>query len=225
MKKIMLLTALLSSSIWGMSQSERAKEIQIKWAAGIGVYGVGSELAYDDGTIRVTETDQDSAVTTYNLFQIRYELHPRISVGLELSTGSYLYDPNKDNTGFRNTLSYWGVNVEGNAVTSDRHRLYGGMTLKSTRLQTEEPYIDFPTIGTQEVNYRGPGYRLYAGYMYYIAGGPIGIHLQGGYDSQHLELRSLYRNGTVSDLRNITGFLDAKGIQVMAGLSVRIKTK
>lgn len=224
MKKIMFFSMLTLPAFWGWGQTERAKEIQIKWATGIGVYGVGSELAYDDGTIRVTEEGSDSAVTAYHLFQVRYELHPRINVGLELSTGSYLYDPNKDNSGMSNTLSYWGINLEGNAVTSDRHRLYGGMTIKSTRLRTEEPYIDFPTIGTQEVNYRGAGFRLYTGYMYYIAGGPIGIHLQAGYDSQHLELRSLYRNGTVSDLTNISGFLDAKGIQVMAGLSVRIKT-
>jgi len=224
MKKILFLSILSVATVSGFSQIERAREIQLKWAAGLGVYGVTSQLTYDDGTLRVTEDGADSAVTTYNLFQIRYQFHSRISAGLELSTGSYLYDPNQDRSGFSNTLSYWGLNLEGNAVTSDRHRLYGGMTIKSTRLKTEEPYIDFPAIGTQEVNYRGPGFRVYAGYMYYIAGGPIGIHLQGGYDSQRLDLKSLYRNGTVGDLTNIRGFLDAKGIQVMAGLSVRIKT-
>lgn len=221
MRNILIIT-LLSGALTSFSQ-DREKEFQVRIGYGITGYQTDINYTYDDGTAHIEFTDKDSAVTSQIPIELRYELHPRFNLGLDMRFGKYLYDPDDDNTDKSNRFSSFGLGFEGTIVSKPVFRWFGGLTFSGINLEIEEPVGTGNSRYIQKLSWKGNGTRLYTGISWFIADGPVGLNFVFGYDTRNMDLKEYTQDGSAQDLTNISGTLKVKGPEVMAGLVFRIK--
>lgn len=215
---------LLSFSIYSsIIAQDRPREFQIRAGWGIAGYNTESKLQYDDGTTTIVDKDTSGAVTTHFPIEIRFELTKRFNLGLDMRFGNYLYDDDQDNSGKSNSFSSFGLGLEGVIVSRPKFRFYGGATLSTTKLNINERNTSSNSDNSLETIWRGGGMRLYTGFTWFIADGPLGFNMNLGYDSRNFNLKELYINDSKEDLSNLSGDLLVRGADMHLGLVFRMR--
>ncbi len=218
-----LLTVLILTSAITAFTQDREREIQARIGYGITGYQTDINYTYDDGTTRIEFNDTDSAVTSEVPIELRFELHPRFNLGLDMRFGKYLYDQDEDNTGKSNSFSSFGLGLEGVIVSKPAFRWYGGLTLSGINLEIEDRVEAGILTYTEKFNWKGNGTRFYSGITWFIADSPIGLNFLLGYDSRSMDLKEYTRDGSSQDLTNISGKLKVNGPEVIVGIVLRLK--
>ncbi len=189
MKKF-LSVILLFTSACAIAQ-DREKEFQLRIGYGLAFYATDLEYSYNDGTFEFTLQDEDSAATSHVPIELRYELHPRFNLGIDMRFGKYLYDKNEDNTGQSNSFSSFGLGLEGVIVSRPKFRWYLGLTLSTTNLEISQ------TSGTNKETFQwgGGGTRFYTGISWFIADGPVALNFNMGRDARNFDLKDFTSDG------------------------------
>jgi hypothetical protein len=220
--RILLVILILASGLAAFSQ-DREREIQARIGYGITGYQTDINYTYDDGTTHIEFNDTDSAVTSEVPIELRFELHPRFNLGLDMRFGKYLYDQEEDNTGKSNRFSSFGLGLEGVIVSKPVFRWYGGLTISGINLEIEDRVEAGLLTYSEKFSWKGTGSRFYSGITWFIADGPIGLNFLLGYDMRTMNLKEYTRDGSSQDLTNISGKLKVNGPEVMGGIVLRLK--
>lgn len=202
--------------------AQRDKEFQIRGGFGFAVYGTTSEFTttynFFGTDVTVVEKEEDGAATVHMPLEFRYEFTRRFNAGLDIKYGSYLYDPDSAE-GKSNRFFTIGIGAEYNFISNDNFRWYGGIGINAAKLELEEEFTFIIPV-KQIATYKGPGFRINTGILWFFAG-PLGLNTNIGFDSHNFTLDRLERNGQDEDLTNTEGKLTVKGVDVTIGLVVR----
>jgi hypothetical protein len=235
---------LLSASL-SLAQSDRPKEFQIRGGMGISGYehttSISGQLSiqlipgFPAIPIPVQVNETGGAMTVHIPLGMRYEITRRFNVGLDARLGSYLYDPANGESDSNKSNQFWTVGpaVEYNIVGRDNFRWYAGFGIHAVRLQTNEVINGgtFPMVGAlvveNEMKWKGLGTSLNSGLIWFVAGGPFGLHLNLGYDGANMELESFRSTLPFLGSQDIgaSGTLGVTGLKADAGVVLRIKMK
>jgi hypothetical protein len=220
MRKLLFVLMLLSS---GVAFAQRTKEIQIRVGAGFGAYGVVGEWTEKYTGFNTTWRDTSGAVTRDLPIELRYELHPRVNVGLDMKFGSYLYDQTQDNTGKSNRLGVFGLAAEFTIVNRENFRWFTGIGFTGAKLAMYEKHTS--TSGGEEFSMKwgGGGFRWNTGIIKYFGDSPIGFFYNIGYDSHNFDLKELTSTNTLPSDFAFSGKLLVKGVDTHIGLVARLR--
>ncbi len=221
MKKITLLTLLVLFSTFVFSQRE--KEFQIRGSYGLAGYATLSELSYSVAGFEVSDSDTSGAATQHFNLDLRYDFTNRITAGIDMKFGAYIYDPEEDNAGKSNSFVVVGVSGEFNLLSREKSRLFLGLGLHRSALELREKTTSFGVVSESVATYRGGGIRLNLGYSKFFGDGPIGFNVGLGYDTHNFDLEEFTINNSVFDLTNHDGTLEARGMDFSFGLVFRIR--
>lgn len=208
------------STSWGQS---REKELQLRIGAGGGAYGTRSEFTVSSGGISLSGTDTSGAATAHLNIDLRYDFTQRFTAGLDIKSGSYLYDASEDNTGKSNVYAVVGLKGEFNIVSREKFRWYLGAGVHRSVLEIVEKETTLGVTTTEKLRYTGSGVSLNTGLIKYFGDSPFGIHFSMGYDGHRFELQEYSINDSSQNLTNVTGELWARGVDISAGILFRIR--
>lgn len=203
--------------------AQREKEFQVRAGFGGAAYAAFSELRYTAGGLSVASGDTSGAAASHFNLDLRYEVLPRLALGLDFKIGSYLYDAEEDNTGKSNGYVVTGINADLAVVNRDRFRWYLGLGFNYTTLRITEQENILGVRFTNESTYRGGGLKLNTGLIKYFGDGPLGIHFNIGSDNHLLNLDEFTQNGQNINLSGVTGELKLRGVDFSLGLILRIR--
>jgi len=222
MKKLITIVSLLIAIV---SHSQRDNEFQIRAGIGLAGYATENTMTYTWGSLSYSETTNDGAATTHFPIELRYEIIERLNVGLDMKFGSYIYDPEEDNTGKSNRFASLGIAAEFTALNRENSRIYVGLGLNSTNLTLQEIDYSGNTKITSEGKWRGPGVKLNAGFIKFFGDSPIGINLNLGFDSHNFDLKELSVSSQSSTVafNDYSGTLKVSGFDMAAGLVFRLR--
>lgn len=228
MKLLLACATLLIISTTGYTQ--RDNEFQIRLGGGIAAYATEWNTNYTlntpFGTYNFSDSGSDGAVTVHMPLEFRYEVFERLNVGLDMKFGRYIYDPEEDNTGKSNGFGSIGLAAEFTALNKSNTRLYLGLCVNTSWLTLHEKNIDDNGNSvTNEVNYRGPGVKLNAGFIQFFGNSPIGINTNIGYDTHNFEIHSVNAtsNGNTNSINGFSGKLKTSGFDIALGLIFRLR--
>jgi hypothetical protein len=217
MKTILL--SFVSLLILTTAQAQRDKEFQIRGGFGFAVYGTTSEITLTNFSPELSFTDDDGAATVHIPIELRYELTRRFNIGLDAKLGSYLYNPDSTE-GKTNHFFTIGAAAEFNIINGDNFRLYAGAGVNTGTLTLKEesqvPGVDL----SYESTYKGGGFRMNAGILWFFAGN-LGLNANLGFDSHDFELNAYRENGQEQDLSNVKATLTINGMDGTIGLVQR----
>jgi hypothetical protein len=224
MKRIFTI-CLFIAYLQAANAQDRDKEIQIRVGYGLAVYALDVDYSYKSGGFSFTQVNKDSAVTSQVPIELRYELHPRFNLGIDMRFGKYLYDPNENNTGKSNKFNSVGIGLEGVIVNKSKFRWYAGLVFSTNKLYIEESVTDSNGTYPQSTNWKGGGASIYSGVMWYVADGPLALNFNLARDGRSFDLKEVRRDGSSQDLTNITGRLNVSGLSFCIGAVLRLKQK
>lgn len=221
MKKLLLVAALAVSTL-GYSQSNSEGTIHINLLGGFAFGGNVTDKATYEGVS--TESKSKFASGTYGL-NVHYGLSEKLSVGLGLTTGSYILTPKNlttseegffDNSGFSTTMSLFNVSAQSRyyLLNEDDMNIYGGVNVGFA--SATDKFSGFDVTANEEFKASGVSYGINAGINYYIWGN-VGGNIQLGYDGAALSGDNKFSDGTSESVKRSVG-----GINVMAGLAIKI---
>jgi len=222
MKKLITIAYLFVAFV-GFGQ--RDNEFQIRAGVGLAGYATENTFTYTWGTFSYSETKNDGAATFHYPIELRYELVERLNVGLDMKFGSYIYDPEEDNTGKSNRFTTVGIAAEFTALNRQNSRIYFGLGINSTGLNLKEVIVSANDQITSEGKWRGGGIKINTGFIKYFGDSPIGINLNLGYDMHNFNLKELSvrsQNSSIS-FDNYSGTLKVSGFDMAAGLVFRLR--
>ncbi|WP_323789717.1 outer membrane beta-barrel protein [Psychroserpens sp.] len=216
MKKLLVVVALAASSL-GFAQSNNEGTIHINLLGGFTFAGSVTDKPDCEGC---EDQDYSFASGTYAL-NVHYGLNENMSVGLGLSTGSYLLTVDNLMDSFdigATTMSMTNVSAQGRYyfVNNDDLNVYGGANLGFGFANDKFGGFD---ISTDEFKASGLTYGLNVGLNYYIWGNVGGL-VQLGYDRASLSGDYTYSDGVDTETTNVKRGVG--GISFMAGLSIKI---
>lgn len=215
MKKLLLVAALAVSSL-GFSQSNQEGTIHINLLGGFAFGGNVTDKATYEGV--TAESKSKFASGTYGL-NVHYGLSEKLSVGLGLTTGSYILTPKtlteENSFGFSTTMSLLNVSAQSRyyLLNEDDMNIYGGVNVGFASATDKFGGFD---ITTDEFKASGVSYGINAGINYYIWGN-VGGNIQLGYDGAALSGDNKFSDGTSESVKRSVG-----GINVLAGLAIKI---
>jgi hypothetical protein len=221
MKKITLLILLAFLSVTASSQRE--KEFQIRGSYGLAGYSTFSELSYSVAGFEVSDSDSSGAATQHFNLDLRYDFTNRITAGIDMKFGAYIYDPEEDNTGKSNSFVVLGISGEFNLLSREKSRLFLGLGLHRSALELREKTTSFGLVSESVAIYRGGGIKLNLGYSKFFGNSPLGFNVSLGYDSHNFDLEEYTINNSVFDLTNYDGSLEVRGVDFSMGLVFRIR--
>jgi hypothetical protein len=214
------------------SQSDRAKEIQIRTGVGISGYNSTTNINYDLIGAPIVQSTTGQAGTVHFPVEMRFEITRRINVGLNARFGSYLYDPEvTESSEKRNNFWALGPAAEFNIANRDHFRWYAGLGIHAVKLNTYETFntdpIPFFGVLTAEnsMKWAGLGSSLHTGILWFIAKSPVGLNFNIGYDGVNLDLKEFKTVLPIVGPQTVisTGTLAATGTKIDLGLVFRIK--
>lgn len=216
----MLLAMIACSSL--NAQNDRDKEFQIRGGFGFAVYGTATEIKYDLGGAEVSWKDTSGAVTRFIPLELRYEFHPRFNAGLDMKFGSYLYDPEEDNTGKSNRFATIGIALEANLVNKPNFRWYAGIGFNTTGLEISERRGTGSLSYTETSTWRGGGFKMNSGVLIFFGDSRFGLNTNLGYDGHNLKLQEIKRDDSNLNIDGLSGNLRLAGVDWSLGLVVRL---
>jgi len=202
--------------------SQRSNEIQIRAGGGIGIYKTESKLSYSFGGVSVSADTTDGAATAHVPIELRYEVSSRFNLGIDMKFGKYLQDEADKNAGNSNKFTIIGLGFEGTLLSNEDSRVFIGAGFNSGSLEMRDESTSGTTTYTEVAKWKGGGFRVNVGTLFFIANGPIGFNLNLGYDQHTFKLDSFTRDGDTQDISNIEGTLKVGGVELNAGLVFRI---
>lgn len=225
--KILLFLLFVSTT----AVAQRDNEFQIRLGLGGAAYATQTNLNYDVntfiGTFHLNHSEKDNAATTHIPIELRYEINPRLNVGLDMKFGSYLYSDSTDHVNKSNSFGSFGIAGEFSALNKENTRVYIGLCLNSTSLVMEEKMTVNNVHTNTTATWKGGGIKVNVGVIQYFGSSPIGVNFNLGYDSHNFDLKKWdYPTGTsLVTLGSYKGTLETKGVDIALGLVFRIKKK
>jgi hypothetical protein len=221
MKRITLLTLLVLISTVAFSQRE--KEFQIRASYGLAGYATLSETKFTAFGFEVTDSDTSGAATQHFNLDLRYDFTNRVTAGIDMKWGSYIYDPEEDNRGKSNEFIVLGISGEFNLLSREKSRLFFGLGLHRSALELREQDVNAGIVTEAVATYRGTGIKLNLGYSKFFGDSPLGFNVSLGYDSHNFELEDYTIDNSVVSLANYEGTLQVRGLDFSLGLVFRIR--
>lgn len=222
MKKLVLIASLTLLTLTYFSQSNDLGVLNLSGGVGAGVYATNSEInaTYFGGSLVITDRDTSAGVTTYGYLSGDFGIIKLLSAGFYLQSGQYLQE---DTAGITkdNSLFKIGIMPKLYLVNKDKFNLYTGLGLGYEKLRTSEEDNNSKT----EAKYSGTNFHLRLGMNAYFTNS-IGMFFHLGYDANNLTLNELsFTSGSNTNTpSNLTGYLDAKGMEVAIGLNFKFVT-
>ncbi|MBP6756728.1 MAG: outer membrane beta-barrel protein [Bacteroidia bacterium] len=214
MKKVLLVAA-FAVSVLGYSQSNDEGTIHINLLGGFAFGGNVTDKATFDGVSE--EQKFKFASGTYGL-NVHYGLSEKLSVGLGLTTGSYILTPktltNIDDIAATTTMSLFNIGAQSRyyLYNEDDMNIYGGVNVGFASATDKFAGFD---VTTDSFKASGLSYGINAGINYYIWGN-VGGNVQLGYEGAALSGDYKYDGGSTAVKRSVGG------INFMAGLAIKI---
>jgi len=203
--------------------AQRSKEIQLRFNGGIGGYAAFADYRVQFGNDTYLFTDTSGAATRQVELGARYELTHRFNVGLDLRLGSYIYDPEENNTNKSNTFRMLGIAAEFNAVSKPNFRWFFGGGLRVARLTITEPLFQGIEEQRGTTRWGGSGLLLQTGILAFFGEGPVGASFNFGFDSNAFKLNEYSIDGDKQDLTGWKANLNTAGVLINAGLLWRFQ--
>ncbi len=221
MKKILLLiiTAFLCSVVY----SQREKEIQVRASYGLAGYATLSESTLTFGGLELNDRDTSGAATQHLNLDLRYDFTNRITAGIDMKFGSYIYDPEEDNTGKSNSFVVIGLSGEFNLLSREKSRLFLGLGFHRSALEIRERETNLGVVSEAIATYRGRGIKLNLGYSKFFGNSPLGFNVSLGYDTHIFDLEEYSLQNSSVNLSNYEATLEARGVDFSLGLVFRIR--
>ncbi|MFY7706902.1 MAG: hypothetical protein ACOVQ5_02405 [Flavobacteriales bacterium] len=220
MKNIALLVITLFISTCAFSQRE--KEFQVRASYGLAGYATLSETKFTAFGFEVSDSDTSGAATQHFNLDLRYDFTNRITAGIDLKLGSYIYDPEEDNRGKSNSFVVVGISGEFNLMSREKSRLFLGLGLHRSDLELRERDTNAGIVSEAVATYRGRGIKLNLGYSKFFGNSPIGFNVSLGYDSHNFDLED-YIIDNNPFFANYEGTLQVRGLDFSMGLVFRIR--
>jgi hypothetical protein len=214
MKKVLLVAA-FAVSLLGYSQSNSEGTIHINLLGGFAFGGNVTDKATFEG--ETLEAKNKFASGTYGL-NVHYGLNDKLSVGLGLTTGSYILTPKEltdiEDIAATTTMSLFNIGAQSRyyILNNDDLNIYGGVNLGFASATDKFAGFD---VTTDSFKASGLSYGINAGLNYYIWGN-VGGNVQLGYEGAALSGDYKYDGGSAKVKRSIGG------INFMAGLAIKI---
>ncbi len=221
MKKILLF--IITAFFCSVAYSQREKEIQVRASYGLAGYATLSESRFTVAGFETSDSDSSGAATQHLNLDLRYDFTNRITAGIDMKFGSYIYDPEEDNTGKSNSLVVVGLSGEFNLVSRERSRLFLGFGFHRSALELRDRETNFGIVSEAVATYRGRGIKLNLGYSKFFGNSPLGFNVSLGYDTHNFDLEEYTLNNSAIDLSNYEGTLEARGVDFSLGLVFRIR--
>jgi len=232
MKNLCIALAACISSQFIFGQSDRPKEIQLRGGVGISAYNTSTNLSYDVAGFPISNNNTGEAGTVHFPVELRYELTRRVNLGFNSRFGSYLYEPVNAESGEKSN-NFWALGGIGefNIVGRDNFRWYLGLGVHYVRLNQYET-VDFGTVPIlgeikleNSTSWAGIGSTVHTGFLWFIAGSPIGINFNAGFDGVNLDLKEFTSVVPVLGPQKVVGqgSLSASGLKLDLGLAFRLK--
>lgn len=203
--------------------SQREKEFQVRASYGLAGYATLSETKFTALGFEVSDSDTSGAATQHLNLDLRYDFTNRITAGIDLKLGSYIYDPEEDNSGKSNSFVVVGISGEFNLLSREKSRLFLGFGLHRSDLELRERDTNAGIVSEAVATYRGRGIKLNLGYSKFFGNSPIGFNVSLGYDSHNFDLENYTIDNSVINLSNYEGTLQARGLDFSLGLVFRIR--
>lgn len=210
MKKVLLVAA-FAVSVLGYSQSNSEGTIHINLLGGFAFGGNVTDK------VENLETKSKFASGTYGL-NVHYGLNDKLSVGLGLTTGSYILTPKNlttiDDIASTTTMSLFNIGAQSRyyILNDDDLNIYGGVNLGFASATDKFAGFD---VTTDSFKASGLSYGLNAGLNYYIWGN-VGGNVQLGYEGASLSGDEKIDDTSYKVKRSVGG------INFMAGLAIKI---
>jgi len=214
MKKVLLVAA-FAVSLLGYSQSNSEGTIHINLLGGFAFGGNATDKYTEDN--KSYEDKYDFASGTYGL-NVHYGLNDKISVGLGLTTGSYVLTPQSllttENIFNTTTMSLFNVSAQSRyyILNDDDLNIYGGVNVGFASATDKFAGFD---LSTDSYKASGLSYGINFGLNYYYWE-KVGGNIQLGYDGASLSGDYKYDGGSYTQKRSVGG------INFMAGLAIKI---
>ena len=224
MKTILSSIALLLLVFSSNAQSNSFGTINISGGVGAGLYATNSEInaTYNvgGGSFVVSDQDTGAAATTFVYFSGDYGVSKLFSAGLYLQSGSYL-ESDTNTRDRENRFFKLGIMPKFYIINKDKFNLYTGLGLGFVRLRTSEE--DGNTRA--EAKYAGSNLQVRLGLNAYFTES-IGIFFHLGYDGNYFDLKdyTFTSGNTTNSFENLSGDLNAKGLEVAIGLNFKLAT-
>lgn len=214
MKKVLLVAA-FAVSVLGYSQSNDQGTIQINLLGGFSFGGKVTDKA-TEGNVSVEEKFK-FASGNYGL-NVHYGLNKKISLGLGLSSGSYILTPKNlsilENISKTTTMSLFNIGAQSRyyLLNEEYMNVYGGVNIGYASATDEFEGYDL-TIDSFKAS--GLSYGVNFGLNYYIWGN-VGGSIQLGYEGAALSGNFNFDGGSIPVKRSIGG------INISTGLAIKI---
>mgnify|MGYP000218108852 CR=1 FL=1 len=222
MNKILSTTALLLIVLSSKAQSNSFGTLNLSGGLGAGLYATNSEVSatYLGGSLVIRDQDTSAAATTYAYLSGDYGVSKLFSAGFYLQSGSYL----ESDTNTRDRENHFfklGIMPKFYIINRDRFNLYTGLGLGFVRLRTSEQ--DGNTKA--EAKYAGSNLQVRLGLNAYFTKS-IGMFFHLGYDGNYFDLKeyTFTSGNTTNTPSNLSGDLNAKGLEVAIGLNFKLTT-
>jgi long-subunit fatty acid transport protein len=210
MKKVLLVAA-FAVSVLGYSQSNSEGTIHINLLGGFAFGGNVTDK------VENFEAKSKFASGTYGL-NVHYGLNDKLSVGLGLTTGSYLLTPKNltsiEDIAATTTMSLFNIGAQSRyyILNDDDLNIYGGVNLGFASATDKFAGFD---LTTDSFKASGLSYGLNVGLNYYYWG-KVGGNIQLGYEGASLSGNEKIDDRTFKVKRSVGG------INFMAGLAIKI---
>ena len=214
MKKVLLVAA-FAVSLLGYSQSNSEGTIHINLLGGFAFGGNVTDKATVEG--ETLEVKNKFASGTYGL-NVHYGLNDKLSVGLGLTTGSYILTPKEltdiEDIAATTTMSLFNIGAQSRyyILNDDDLNIYGGVNVGFA--SATDKFVGFD-VTTDSFKASGLSYGLNIGLNYYYWD-KVGANIQLGYDGAGLSGDYKIEGESFKVKRSVGG------INFMSGLAIKI---
>ncbi len=167
----------------------------------------------------LVDRDTRAALTSLFNFTAQYNFIKPFSAGINFSSGRYIEDP-EDAEADGNKVNTLSLDLRAYLVNKEKFNWFLSLDYGIANLEINRIYT-FITSFRYKYLFKSPHFSLYTGFNWYFAKF-IGMNFQLGYSGHNFLMNKLWINGDEQDISNLKNTLQATGVNIRLGLSIKI---
>ncbi len=218
MKNVLLGILCLSFALTSSAQVGEKGKIYVDLNGGLGIYRTLATSTITSGGSSISSEVKDTAAATYVAIGAEYGIVDWLSAGLNLRSGSYLYEDNDQKQYKSNKVNTLEATSHLYFLNRDKFTFFGSIALGYTFFKNS--YDN--NIYSSDEKYNGLHTGLGLGFKWLFIKERVGLFFNYEYNTFNFDLKERMINGNQQDLSNLEYNLNVRGSELRLGLSVKI---
>lgn len=218
MKNVLLSMLFLLFALTSSAQVGEKGKIYVDLNGGLGIYKTHTISTVMVGSNGITSEVKDTAGATYFAIGAEYGIANWVSAGLNLKSGSYLYENNEQKQYKSNNVNTIEASSHFYFLNKDKFTFFGSLALGYTFFGN---YYDDNFFSSEE-KYNGFHSGVGLGLKWLLIKERVGLFFNYEYNTFNFDLKERTINGNQQDLSNLEYNLNVRGSELRLGLSVKI---